>query len=165
MPCPLTTIFENRGNVTSYFVVQNVLISVSVPGSCWPNSLAGKARTSKPAALVLAVERLEPLVLRGVAAVARGVDDQEHVALVGREVDVLAVDVLDGEVEHSGPGLLGNGRGGGQQQGRQGGRDQNGDMRGVLRRGIGAGLGPGGERIYVGAMSGRNQGRGTATAL
>ena len=48
MPFPLTTIFEKSGKVTLYFEVQNVLISGFVPGSCRPNSLAGKARTSNP---------------------------------------------------------------------------------------------------------------------
>jgi len=44
----LTSIFENRGKVQSYFEVANSRISASVPGSCAPNWLHGNPRTAKP---------------------------------------------------------------------------------------------------------------------
>jgi hypothetical protein len=40
--------FENMSNLTSYFDLQNLEISSSVPGSCAPNSLAGKPSTARP---------------------------------------------------------------------------------------------------------------------
>src|SRR5262245_46117613 len=51
MPSPFTTIFANIGKVTLYFEEQNSLISALVPGSCAPNSLAGKPRTTRPRSL------------------------------------------------------------------------------------------------------------------
>lgn len=48
---PLTSIFENIGNVTPNFDVTNSRISSSVPGSCAPNWLHGKASTVKPCSL------------------------------------------------------------------------------------------------------------------
>src|SRR6266542_2022307 len=65
------------------------------------------------------VQRFETFVLGRVTALARGVDDQHHLALVAVEVDRLAVDVLDAEIvdarhcaapsnrtDHYAPGLL-----------------------------------------------------------
>src|SRR6185503_12917414 len=45
---PLTSILANSGNVTSYFVLQNVAISSADPGSWPPNWLQGNPSTSKP---------------------------------------------------------------------------------------------------------------------
>src|SRR5205823_6499875 len=53
-------------------------------------------------AVELFVERLEALVLRREPALARGVDDQQRLALVALELDVLAVDVLDAEIVETG---------------------------------------------------------------
>ena len=102
IPLPLTTIFENSGKLTLYLVEQNSLISSLVPGSCLPNSLAGKARISNPWSLVFLVNCLQILVLRSQTALAGRVDDQEHLALVAGQVDVLAVDVLDVKIKNRG---------------------------------------------------------------
>ena len=53
------------------------------------------------------MQRLQVLVLRRQAALARDVHDQEHLALIGGEVDLLPVDVLDLEGEGRRDGLLG----------------------------------------------------------
>ena len=131
IPLPLTTTFEKRGKLTLYLVEQNSLISSLVPGSCLPNSLAGKARTSKPLVLVFLVDRLEVLVLRSQAALAGRVDDQQDLALVAGQVDVLAFDVLDVKIKDRGWFLGGVGgrydreRGDDQQNGQTGqGRQQ-----------------------------------------
>ena len=42
----------NIGKVASYLLVANSRISASVPGSCAPNWLHGKASTEKPATLL-----------------------------------------------------------------------------------------------------------------
>ena len=102
IPLPLTTIFEKRGKLTLYLVEQNSLISSLVPGSCLPNSLAGKARISKPLVLVFLVDRLEILVLWSQAALAGRIDDQQDLALVPGQVDILAVDVLDVKIKDGG---------------------------------------------------------------
>ena len=109
IPLPLTTIFEKRGKLTLYLVEQNSLICSLVPGSCLPNSLAGKARISKPLALVFLVDRLEVLVLRSQAALAGRIDDQEDLALVAGQVDILAFDVLDVKIKDGGRFLGGVG--------------------------------------------------------
>ena len=106
---PLTTILEKSGKLTLYLVEQNSLISSLVPGSCLPNSLAGKARISNPLVLVLLVNRLEILVLWSEAALAGRIDDQEDLALVLGQVDVLAVDVLDVKIKDGGRFLGGVG--------------------------------------------------------
>src|SRR4051812_29506184 len=49
-PSPLTSTFSDSGNFTSYFVLQKVLISSGVPGSCSPNWLQGIPTTEKPCA-------------------------------------------------------------------------------------------------------------------
>ncbi len=85
-----------------YLVEQNSLISSLVPGSCLPNSLAGKARTSKPWLLVFLVDRLEILVLRCQTALAGGIDDQEDLTLVAGQVDILAFNVLDVKIKDRG---------------------------------------------------------------
>ena len=85
-------------NFTPYFVVQNVSICSFVPGSCAPNSLAGKPSTRSPFARVLLVQLLEPLVLRGEPALGRDVHDEEHLALVVGELLVLTGDRLGGEI-------------------------------------------------------------------
>ena len=120
IPLPLTTIFEKSGKLTLYLVEQNSLISSLVPGSCLPNSLAGKARTSKPLVLVFLVDRLEILVLRSQAALAGRIDDQQDLALVAGQVDVLAFDVLDVKIKY-GRRFLG---GVGGRYDREGGDDQ-----------------------------------------
>jgi hypothetical protein len=60
--------------------------------------VAREAEHLEALAVQLAVELLEALVLRREAALACRVDDQEHLALVARELDRLAVDVVDGDV-------------------------------------------------------------------
>src|SRR6185437_5583925 len=45
---PLTSILANIGKVTSYWVLQKFLISVSSPGSWWPNWSHGKPSTTRP---------------------------------------------------------------------------------------------------------------------
>src|SRR5262245_47119275 len=47
---PFTSIFSESGNCTPYVVLQNVLISSAVPGSCAPNWLQGIPSTAKPLA-------------------------------------------------------------------------------------------------------------------
>jgi hypothetical protein len=74
---------------------QKVLISASVPGSCDPKSLARKAEDYEAAILVLPVKRLETLVLAGVAALRRHVDEEEDFAVVILEGCILSVDVLE----------------------------------------------------------------------
>lgn len=45
---PRTSTLENNGNVTPYASLTNCTMSCSLPGSCWPNWLQGKANTVKP---------------------------------------------------------------------------------------------------------------------
>src|ERR1700722_6482202 len=47
---PFTSSLSNIGNVTSYFEVQNALISRSVPGSCSLNWLQGNPQMTSPLA-------------------------------------------------------------------------------------------------------------------
>jgi hypothetical protein len=48
---PVTAILENSGKVTLYVPVQNCWISLLLPGSCPPKSLAGKPRITSPLSL------------------------------------------------------------------------------------------------------------------
>src|SRR6185312_3002971 len=70
-----------------------------------PELVAGEAQHHQAPVLVLAVERLEAGVLRGEAALAGGVDDQDNLVLPLRERRRLAVQGLGGEVvdAHRGP--------------------------------------------------------------
>src|SRR6266511_1628939 len=81
--------------------------------------IARKAEHGEPFVGEPLVQRFETFVLGRVTALARGVDDQHHLALVAVEVDRLAVDVLDAEIvdarhcaapsnrtDHYAPGLL-----------------------------------------------------------
>src|SRR5579862_75334 len=60
--------------------------------------VAGKAEHFQALVAILAVEPLEALVLRRESAFARGVDDEQHLALVAVELDGSAFDVVDGEI-------------------------------------------------------------------
>src|SRR6185437_7282675 len=64
--------------------------------------VAGKAEHGKAARRKLAMERLQPLILRGEAAFARGVDDQEHLTFVPLQRNVLAIKRCGGEVVDAG---------------------------------------------------------------
>src|SRR5262245_60883075 len=55
----------------------NLLVTT---GLLRPEIVGRKAKHDETAVLVLAVHRLEPFVLMRVAAIARGIDDQEHLA-------------------------------------------------------------------------------------
>ena len=59
--------------------------------------IAGKAEHFEAARVHFFVERLEPLVLRREAALARDVHDQQHLVLVGIELLLLAVKIPVGE--------------------------------------------------------------------
>src|ERR1035438_4728532 len=60
--------------------------------------VAGEAKHLQAAVLVLGVKRLQPFVLRGEPALARGVDDQQDLALVIAEVLAPAVVQLCGQI-------------------------------------------------------------------
>src|SRR6185503_9678373 len=60
------------------------------------------ADDDEPVLLVLLVERLEPFVLRGEAALAGHVDEQDHLALVLGEFDRITLDVLEAVAERAG---------------------------------------------------------------
>src|SRR5262249_27004622 len=61
--------------------------------------VAREAEDGQTPGRVLLVERLELLVLRRVAALAGDVDDEDDLALVARQVDLLAVDARHLEVQ------------------------------------------------------------------
>ena len=76
-----TLVFENIGKLTPKLASQNSAISSSERGS-WPTtSSAGKPRMHE-SLLPLAVELLQALELRRVAALGGGVDHQDHLAAV-----------------------------------------------------------------------------------
>ena len=56
--------------------------SAVLPPVSWAKSLEGKPSTTRPAVPVLGIERLQALVLGREAAIAGGVDDQQHLAAV-----------------------------------------------------------------------------------
>src|SRR6478672_2293770 len=60
--------------------------------------VAGKAEHGKAARRQLAVQRLQPLILRGEAAFARGVDDEQHLSLELLQGNVLSRQRLGGEI-------------------------------------------------------------------
>src|SRR5262249_33328688 len=51
-------------------------------------------------ALVLFIDRFQILILRCQAALARRIDDEQHLALIGGEVNGLPVDVLDVKIKN-----------------------------------------------------------------
>ena len=60
--------------------------------------VAGEADDDESLVLILLVERLEAVVLRGEAALAGGVDDEQHLALVVGEAHFLALVREGGEI-------------------------------------------------------------------
>ena len=62
--------------------------------------VGGEGQDREPLILVLLVNRLEILVLRSQAALAGRVDDQQDLALVAGQVDILAFDVLDVKIKY-----------------------------------------------------------------
>ena len=60
--------------------------------------VAGEAKHLQAAVFVLGIERLQPFILRREPAFARGVDDQQDLALVIAEVLVAAIVQLRGKV-------------------------------------------------------------------
>ena len=78
--------------------MQNVLISALLPGSCDLELVAREAEDHETLILVFFVVGFERGVLRGVAALGSDVDYEHHLALVGFQGGVLAVDILDGHV-------------------------------------------------------------------
>ena len=99
-------ILENIGKVTPKFSRQKRVISLSLPGSWVTNWLQGKPSTVRPCGSSSLVQALQPGILRGEAAMAGGVDDQQHPAAPFRQRGVLAVQqrcgkVVDGHGGHS----------------------------------------------------------------
>jgi hypothetical protein len=64
--------------------------------------VARKAEHHQPLVLVRLPQLLQPVELRREAALAGGVDDQQHLALVAGELDALAADCLCLETPHIG---------------------------------------------------------------
>ena len=71
--------------------------------------VGGEGQNLEPLALVFFVDRLEVFVLRGQTALAGGIDDQQDLALVAGQVDILAFDVLDVKIKDRGRFLGGIG--------------------------------------------------------
>ena len=70
------------------------------PGFLCAEIVGREAEHVKSLVLVLCIRRLQSFVLRRVAAFARDIYDQQDIALVFLELDVLAVDVPHFEIKH-----------------------------------------------------------------
>jgi hypothetical protein len=102
---------EGKGDVV--FAAAELFDFLGCAGFLAEKIVARKAEDGETLALVFLLDGLEALVLRCEAALGCHVDDEQHLALVGLERGVLAVDVLQRDVVKGiglGEGQLGHGK-------------------------------------------------------
>jgi hypothetical protein len=81
-------------------------MSSEVPGSCPANWLQGKPSTDEALFSILAIERLEPFILRGQAAFGGDIDHDDDLALIGGERLVGTIEQRQGEIGKRGHGAV-----------------------------------------------------------
>ena len=109
----LTPTLEYSGEIDLIVAFAEVL-DLGVAARLLPAEIVGgEAEHHKSLWAVLAVERLQALVLAGVATLAGGIDHQHHLAGIGAQAPGFAVDILEAVIEQRwtrGSGMHGGGQ-------------------------------------------------------